>query len=484
MPSHLYHRITLSASLPAFADIWQERQSFTFLNHTHHFRTNIDWNYLEYGKLWTYNLNYFEFLHTPKLDTATGMSLIKDFNRDLSARKEGMEPYPTSLRIIHTIKFLIYQEIEDADIDRILFQQLHILLDKLEYHILGNHLLENGFALLFGAYYFQDEYLYHRAKSILLPELEEQILTDGAHFELSPMYHQLMLYRVLDCYNLVKNNVIWNKELESLLHGYAKNMLGWLKAMTFSNGDIPLLNDSAKGITPSTKDLQSYASRLGISSSKNKLSTSGYRTMVMGNYEAVVDIGAIGPDYLPGHAHADIFHFILYYYSKPVFTDTGISTYEIGESRIRERSTFSHNTVFLPPYEQAEVWGGFRVAQRGKPIIEQESNTIIKASLHYQKIKALHTRIFNFQENRIVIEDKLNGHEQGIANFHLHPNIMPIIKNSKVVLSPLISMQFEGTDNIRLDQYEYAEAFNKRQPAPKLVVNFSQKLRTVLNFKE
>ena len=36
--------------------------------------------------------------------------------------------------------------------------------------------------------------------------LQEQVLGDGEHFERSPMYHCIMLYRVLDCYNLVRNN--------------------------------------------------------------------------------------------------------------------------------------------------------------------------------------------------------------------------------------------------------------------------------------
>ena len=67
-------------------------------------------------------------------------------------------------------------------------------MDNIEYHILGNHLLENGFSLFFGAYYFQDEKFYVKAKKILTDELDEQILEDGAHFELSSMYHQIMLF--------------------------------------------------------------------------------------------------------------------------------------------------------------------------------------------------------------------------------------------------------------------------------------------------
>ena len=61
---------------------------------------------------------------------------------------------------------------------------------------MGNHLLENGFSLLFGSYYFRDEKLYSKAKEIIKTELREQILDDGAHFELSPMYHSIILHRI------------------------------------------------------------------------------------------------------------------------------------------------------------------------------------------------------------------------------------------------------------------------------------------------
>ena len=80
------------------------------------------------------------------------------------------------------------------------------MLNNLEYHLLGNHLLENGFSLLFGAYYFQDETIYKIAKKIVVSELEVQILADGSHFELSPMYHQILFHRVLDCIQLIKLN--------------------------------------------------------------------------------------------------------------------------------------------------------------------------------------------------------------------------------------------------------------------------------------
>lgn len=43
--------------------------------------------------------------------------------------------------------FLGKHKIRNDKYDVILFKQLQLLTHKLEYHLLGNHLLENGFAL-------------------------------------------------------------------------------------------------------------------------------------------------------------------------------------------------------------------------------------------------------------------------------------------------------------------------------------------------
>ena len=53
--------------------------SFTFLNFSHSFFDEIDWNYNSYGNLWTYNLNYFDFLNQKNISKETGLLLIQDF---------------------------------------------------------------------------------------------------------------------------------------------------------------------------------------------------------------------------------------------------------------------------------------------------------------------------------------------------------------------------------------------------------------------
>ena len=100
----------------------------------------------------------------------------------LKELKNANEPYPTSLRGMNWVKFLSIHNLEVRSLDRFLYSQYRILLDNLEYHILGNHLLENGFSLLLGGYYFKGSELYLKGVEIMSIELREQILSDGAHF--------------------------------------------------------------------------------------------------------------------------------------------------------------------------------------------------------------------------------------------------------------------------------------------------------------
>jgi hypothetical protein len=144
---------------------------FRFLNITYKFEDKINWNFDEYGKLWTYNLNYFDFLNQSCIDQSDALLLMRDYVAKTNELKDGLEPYPISLRCINWIKYLSKENIQDAEINKSLYNQYYRLLDNLEYHLLGNHLLENGLSLLFGAYYFRDDILYLKAKKIIEEEL-------------------------------------------------------------------------------------------------------------------------------------------------------------------------------------------------------------------------------------------------------------------------------------------------------------------------
>lgn len=456
--------------------------TFTFLNLSRSFEENIDWNYSDHGKLWTYNLNYFEFLHQKNISKEEGINLMLDFIQQMKSSKDGLEPYPISLRIIHWVKFLSYHKIQNKDIDESLNSQISILLNQLEYHILGNHLLENGFGLFFGTYYFQDEKLYPKASEILKTQLEEQILEDGAHFELSPMYHQLMLYRVLDCINLVENNSFFPKDILPFLKKKAAIMLGWLEQITFSQGDIPLLNDCAFGVNPTTLEIFDYANRLGVLKKNAPLKSSGYRFFSNKAYEAIIDIGQIGPDYIPGHAHCDTFNFVIYSQGKPWIIDTGTSTYNGNLLRHQERSTSAHNTVEINGIEQSEIWGSFRVANRAKVIIEKETDCLVIAKHDgYGQMNISHRRHFEFCEKNILIQDEILGRgnvkKQSKAFIHFHPD-RQIELNKNKIKTDLGEIELVGTFEIKLEKYNFAPEFNIFIPAQKATIIFSDKLLT------
>jgi hypothetical protein len=450
--------------------------TFFFLNKKHRFNEDINWNFQEYGNLWAYNLNYFEFLHQPNLSKQEGLALIHNFIDRKSALHIGFAPYPISLRNIFWIRFLTKYSIQNKRIDSFLYATYKLLSRHLEYHLLGNHLLENAFSLLFGAYYFQDEKLYCKAKKILKKELQEQILKDGAHFELSPMYHSIMLYRVLDCYNLVINNVIFGYELKDLLRENGEKMLAWLNKMTFRNGDIPLVNDAAFGIAPTPQQLNEYAFRLGINCNEAiALKESGYRKCKNEKFEIIVDIGNICPDYQPGHAHADTFNFILYINKRPVIIDTGTSTYEINDTRFYERGTAAHNTIVLSDKNSSEVWSGHRVAKRAKVKILEDSKSKITAM--HNGYSSPHYRNFSFDADQIKIVDSIDG--KGVAYFHFHSNEQVAV-NGSTINGRDFCMEFINYKKLELIDTHISTNFNLTKLNKTLKIEFYKRLETYI----
>lgn len=467
-----------------FNNSYFEEKTFTFLNISHEFGQEVDWNYSKYGKLWTYNLNYFDFLNQKTIEKEKAIGLIWDYIKSEKELKDGIEPYTISLRGINWIKFLSRNRTNEHEIDKILYRHYQILYSNLEYHLLGNHLLENGFSLFFSAYYFQCDDLYKKGKEILLDELKEQILDDGAHFELSPMYHQILLHRLLDCISLAQSNPWKTDGLLSFLRENAVKMLSWLQAVTFSNGNIPMVNDSAHGIAPSSNKLFGYAKNLGLKWGKSKLSESGYRKFDMSNMEVFIDVGNIGPDYQPGHAHSDTFNFELYLDGNPIIVDTGTSTYEKNDLRQRERETAAHNTVKVGNREQTEVWGGFRVAKRAKIVaLEEAENYIIASHNGYGQIR--HQREFNLLNGKLVLVDTVENHEgENTAFLHFHPSIQNIqlFQDAVRIPDPAIEIRFEAKElKINSLKCEIAFGFNKRKVGTEVQIGFRRRLKTIIS---
>ena len=94
--------LNLSPSIPSRKS-YLGNHTFVFLNKQKFFIEKIDWNFIGFEKLWIYNLNYFDFLLQDEITKNDSIQLLDEFCVNISQRKEGIEPYPISLRGINCI---------------------------------------------------------------------------------------------------------------------------------------------------------------------------------------------------------------------------------------------------------------------------------------------------------------------------------------------------------------------------------------------
>lgn len=466
-------------SLRISDDIW----TFNFLNLEQSFaQGSLDWSYGDYGMLWTYNLNYFDWLHQTSLLKEQGIETLRQFYSN-PAKKNPiiLHPYPTSLRIINTAKFISKWNITEDWLYHELVSDIKFLSGRLEYHLLANHLLENAFALYIGGLITKQNKLTEKGKKLLLRELKEQVLSDGMHYERSPMYHLIILERLLDALNFAKAT---GDDLESTLKSYAVRMTGL--AMNWDDLDrIPMMQDSAYDIALSATEVLRYSTSLlgeDYPSRSNDLKDSGYRKLNNGNFSLFANVGSIGPSYQPAHAHSDELSFELFYSRTPIIVDTGVSTYEKDEIRSNERSSFSHNCVSLNNENLSDVWAGFRVGKRA--IVESHSSSdFIQATCAADKIMI--SRNFEIIFDGLVIKDRIETNEELSAKgcLHLHPDVeLERVDLRKFKVSDLIVTVSTDENEVWIEDYTYCKGYNKRVPSKKLV--YSMKNHAKVEFRK
>lgn len=471
-------------SMPVSRPISLKGNQFSFLNLTKDF---TDWNDVSLGTLYTYNLNYFDFINDGNISLKEASNWIEKFIDDIPHITWGMDPYPIAVRGINWIKFITkyFDQIDSSKLqlwNDSLYSQYKLLERKLEWHLLGNHLLEDAYSLFVASIYFNDRKMYRRYSRLLEQELDEQILADGAHYEQSPMYHCILLDRLLDCYNFSVSNTVRGVEqskMNDCLRRYASKMLGHLAAIVYSNGDIPLLNDSANRISPTSNQLFDYAESLGIRWEKLDLKESGYRHWVKDNWEAIIDVGNISASYQPGHTHADTFNYELRKDNKAFIVDTGISTYEKNGRRQYERSTIAHNTVSINEADSSEVWGGFRVGGRATVKVYEESDEYISASHNgFPGVKC--NREFINDINGFIVRETLDKHVGAKSYIHLAPGVQVIEVSSSKVLTSSGVIEIQNAAKVDVIDELASKEYNQLIPIKKVVISFTEKMQYIV----
>lgn len=438
--------------------------NFTFLNLSHEF---AGWGFNEYGNLWTYNQNYFDWLNQEGMTAEDGCKWIDKFIDEIlgfkAQRSMSLDPYPIALRCINWVKFFCKFP-ETATKPRLdaLYSQIKLLEKKLEYHLLGNHLLEDAYALYIVGAFFKDEQLIKKAMNLLLSQLDEQILPDGAHYEQSPMYHCILLDRLLDCINIAYGLPL--TAYSDQLKAYAIKMLGNLESVVWADGSIPMLNDSANGIAPLPSQLFDYAKRLGLEWKPISMKECGYMKLQSDRMEAIVDVGNITATYQPGHTHADTFNYELRIDGTPFVVDTGISTYNKTERRQMERSTVAHNCMALDGRNSSEVWGGFRVGKRAKVFDLQFTAYGVEAS--HDGFEKPCKRRFEMTEQGFTVEDWYDG--EVVSYVHLAEGA-----DEKRI-------RIEGADRIDVKPWSYSTEYNRPHKGKIVEILFKDKLKYII----
>jgi uncharacterized heparinase superfamily protein len=220
------------------------------------------------------------------------------------------------------------------------------------------------------------------------------------------------------------------------------------------DGQIALFNDSAFGIANDPGELlEAGRSLLGTTDERESgdgpwaLRDAGYFGFRDGGAYVICDAGPVGPDYMPGHAHGDIFSFELSFDGRRMVVDGGVYSYEAGEMRRYCRSTRAHNTVEIDEQDQCEFWEVFRVGRRGRPTYvdwEPGPDGFRLASRHdgYSRLPGSpsHQRSFTYDRSgRLDIEDTIVSSRpvRVASRVHLHPEcvIEQLTDDSAVIVS-------------------------------------------------
>lgn len=461
-----------------------EGERFCFLGQTHALQ-DIGWDSPAIDKLWRYNLHYFDDLNAQNAECRASWhrKLVDDWIvQNLPGKGTGWEPYPTSLRIVNWIKWaLAGNELPQVAVHS-LAVQTRWLAKRLEWHLLGNHLLANAKALVFAGIIFEGAEAkgwLRTGLSIYECEIPEQVLEDGGHFERSPMYHAIILEDLLDLYNLSKAYGVAGITEFQFLPPTIAYMRNWLAIMTHRDGGPCFFNDCAFGIAPSRENLEDYAAQIGLSPCTvpgdgfSHLAASGYVRTNCEDMSAILDVASIGPDYLPGHAHADTLSFELSIGTERVIVNGGTSTYALSSQRLLERSTAAHSTVEVNGESSSEIWGGFRVARRARVYnkeVEESNGTVFVSAEHngYCRFgqEAIHKRQWVVKAGQLTIRDWITGdYTSAVSRLHLGPGVVASVStgglDGEIITSQNRKLIWTSSMRVRVESSQWHPGFGK-----------------------
>jgi uncharacterized heparinase superfamily protein len=432
------------------------RGTFEHLNQVRELGRPVNWllGPIDRDRLWTVELHYqrwaFELARWAVRDDELGsqasgllIELVSDWMAHCDLSTPGSRPlawnaYATATRIGWWVRSaLLLGEAwwrRHADFQErflaSLWKQAGYLADHIEWDLRGNHLIRDALGLAWAGRFFdapEAKKWLALATALAADQCREQVLIDGGHFERSPMYHLHVMEDLCLLSELIEDAAV-KKQLRSALAG----MAGFARWTRHPDGRITLLNDAAQEVEFSNADLLERVAKSGLTGETSSHSGERRRggrhfaetglAIWHGNpWSIFFDVGPLGPDYQPGHGHADNLTLECSYGGTRVFVDPGTHSYDRDDRRAYDRSTAAHNTVCVDRTDSSEVWDIFRVGRRAKAIrvdVKADSNVLDASAAHdgYVHLGVIHYRRVQVTEGgALVILDRLEG--QGSHHF-------------------------------------------------------------------
>ena len=422
--------------------------SFRFLNQEHMFQDEVDFKLRSKSLLWTFHLNYFDYLFD--LESAYTQTKEKKYidcaNNLISswiAQSHHYDsvmwsPYTVSLRLINWMEYVSKTEAFQSEsmllkVYQSIYSQYKYLQLNLENDVKGNHLIENLLTLVYADLYFSNHNQLSKDIRKLSHELSKQVYEDGMHEEKSFSYHILLTSKLHSlCQTLLESDII-NEDFIHLVT-LVNTMIDFISKNPLTLKNYPMFNDSNVSLTETINELPkknviSQDHSTGYTHSNDE--KSDYYKTKFKSYHLWMDLGKNGPDSLMAHAHNDSLSFVLMDDETPIFDDTGVFTYETGKWRQYARSVRAHNTMMINGFEPSDNWKSFIVGRRSihlKPTLYENNDFLEWMGSYSFKInrkKYTHARKFKKHSDHLLIMDQVIGRGplSVMAYFHLYPGL-------------------------------------------------------------
>lgn len=374
------------------------------------------------------NVYYFEYgivlggKYRETKDTAYWELFKKCYQDYLDAKAELKSAYSMALHIPNVLIALeLFGDAVEPDFREKVYCELYsqyvYLQEHQEKHLLANHYFEDLKALIIAAYLFKDDKGLKGYLKAFKTQCEEQILEDGVHYELSLMYHKLILEDVMRIAILAKQPDFPDC---SWLMPLMQKMVDAIYSLEKGIGRTPLFNDAGDNVAKTCEQLCLAAeTQFGIKPVlKDSFSESAYYKLYDEERALIFDAGKIGVDYQPAHGHCDCLSFELSVGGKPLFVNSGTYEYQ-GDLRKYFRKTCAHNTVEINGHEQSQCWGGFRVEKRISRVFGKLRDGIVEGGYRNYRGEE-HRRTITLKGGVLEVTDSINAQDGSSVKSFLH----------------------------------------------------------------